>query len=669
MSYERHTLVPGDPTVDLGPAVASDARSGGSREWLVTNGIGGYAAGTVTGVPTRRYHGLLVAALQPPLGRTLLAAGVMEGVDYDGSRAELGAARWQSRRGPIAPDGYRHLRRFHLDGTTPTWTYALGDALLEKQVWMEPGVNTTYLRYRLVRGSAPLRLQVKVLADHRDHHATTRAGERSLEVELLSPSAVRVAGGSTPLYLLSDRARAEVRGEWYRSFFLEREADRGLDATTDAFHAADFTVTLVAGRGVVIAAGTDPAPDLDGEAARERRRSSERHLLDLAGLASEPGWIRQLVLAADQFVVRRPVGGDPDGRTVIAGYPWFGDWGRDTMISLPGLALATGRLELAERILTGWAGFVDRGMLPNRFPEDGMAPEYNTVDATLWFIEAVRATLAAGASPGLASRLYPVVAEIVERHVAGTRHGIVVDPEDGLLVAGEEGVQLTWMDAKVGDWVVTPRIGKPVEVNALWHNALRVASGLAAAAGESPDRYDRLALAARKGFARFWDPARGYCYDVIDGPEGDDPSLRPNQLIAVSLEHSPLEPEQRRGVVEACGRHLLTPIGLRSLAAAEPAYVGSYGGSIRRRDGAYHQGTVWSWLIGPYAAAHLRVFGDHAAVRALLDPFRFHLAEAGLGSVSEIADGDPPHLPRGAFAQAWGVAEVLRVWRLAGSGG
>jgi len=377
-----------------------------------------------------------------------------------------------------------------------------------------------------------------------------------------------------------------------------------------------------------------------------------------------------LVLAADQFVVQRALPGSGEGgsatggRSIIAGYPWFSDWGRDTMISLPGLVLTAGRPEVAARILRTFAQYVSEGMLPNRFPDTGDEPEYNTVDATLWYFEAVRAYHAATGDETLLRDLFPVLREIVAWHQRGTRYQIRLDPADGLLYAGEEGAQLTWMDAKVGEWVVTPRIGKPVEINALWYNALRAMAGFARRLGRPAADYEALANQVLAGFSRFWNEEAGCCYDVLDGPDGDDASLRPNQLFAVSLPHSPLDAEQQRAVVDVCARHLLTGYGLRSLAPHDPAYNGHYGGDRRQRDGAYHQGTVWGWLIGPFVAAHLRVYGDPAVARSFLQPLLRHLDDHCVGSLSEIFDGQPPFRPRGCFAQAWTVAEVLRAWQL-----
>jgi predicted glycogen debranching enzyme len=374
------------------------------------------------------------------------------------------------------------------------------------------------------------------------------------------------------------------------------------------------------------------------------------------------GFLHHLVLAADQFIVSRPATAEAQGKSIIAGYPWFSDWGRDTMISLPGLTLATGRPEIARSILRTFARHVDRGMLPNRFPDAGEMPEYNTVDATLWYFEAVRSYYSATEDDDLLQELFPILAEIIDWHCRGTRYNIHMDATDGLLYAGEPDVQLTWMDAKVGDWVVTPRIGKPIEVNALWYNALRTIAQLARKIQQPHQEYEAIADRVEARFSRFWNSELGYCYDVLDAPEGNDDTLRPNQIFAVSLPESPLTLTQQKGVVEACSRSLLTSHGLRSLAPDHADYQGTYGGDQRQRDAAYHQGTVWGWLLGHFVLAHLRVYGNPVKAREFLEPMANHLAAAGIGSLSEIFDGDAPMTPRGCTAQAWTVAEVLRAW-------
>jgi len=653
-------------TLAWGRETCGDLVAAESREWLCTNGVGGFASGTVAGTPTRRYHGLLVAALEPPLGRTLLAAQVHETVAYDGQNVALATSRWSG--GAVAPDGYRQIESFRVDGTTPVWTYACGDALVEKRIWMEPGASTTYVRYAIVRARGPVGLALRVLVNHRDYHATTRAGDWRMDVTPVEHG-VRVAAfdGARPVRLLAAGAEARPAHAWFRDFELVREAERGLDHVDDALHTVTFEAELAPGASLTLVASVEAAPALDGEAAWRRRAAHEAGVLGRwmearPGSPAAPGWVAQLVLAADQFIVRRPTPEDPDGLTVMAGYHWFGDWGRDTMIALPGLTLTTGRPEAARSILTTFARFVDRGMLPNRFPDAGEAPEYNTVDATLWYFEAIRAYHEATGDDGLLKDLFGVLESIVAAHRQGTRYGIRVDPADGLLASGEPGVQLTWMDARVGDWVVTPRTGKPVEVNALWYNALRAMAVFAARLGRPASEYRALADRVSAGFERFWHAPGGHCHDVIDTPAGDDATLRPNQILAVSLPESPLSLARQRAVVDAVAARLLTSYGLRSLAPGHPDYRGRNGGDQWSRDGAYHQGTVWAWLLGPFALAHYRVYRDAKAARSFLLPLADHLGDYGVGSIAEIFDGDAPFRPGGCIAQAWGVAEVLRAW-------
>ena len=654
-----------------GREVTGDLPAAERREWLCVNGVGGFASGTIAGTQTRRYHGLLIAALAPPLGRTLVVAAVHETLGYGGAEWPLFTARWAS--GGVTTTGYRLIERFHLEGTTPVWTYAVADALLEKRIWMEPGANTTYVRWRIPRASTSLTLTTKVLVDHRDYHGATHAGDWRMDVAPVD-AGVRVVAfeGARPLRLLAAGAAAVPAHTWYRDFELTRERERGLDHVEDHLHAATFDARLDPGAELTLVLSTEPDPSLDGDAAWSRRVAHEQRILGRwraarADAAAAPPWIERLVLAADQFVVRRAVAGDAHGATVIAGYHWFGDWGRDTMIALPGLALETGRPDVARSILTTFARFVDRGMLPNRFPDVGDTPQYNTVDAALWYVEAARAYHAATGDDGLLKEIYPTLESILAWHREGTRYSIRMDPADGLLAAGEAGVQLTWMDAKVGDWVVTPRTGKPVEINALWYNAVQTLAGFARRLRKPAQDLERLAARVESAFARFWSPAHGWCFDVIDGPRGDDPSLRPNQILAVSLPRSPLPMERRRAVVDACARHLLTSYGLRSLAPFEAGYVDRYGGDSRARDGSYHQGAAWGWLLGPFALAHFGVYGDAARAQEFLLPLADHLGDHGLGSIAEIFDGAPPFAPNGCIAQAWSVAETLRAWQTLGS--
>jgi predicted glycogen debranching enzyme len=658
--------------VDFGREICGDLRAGESREWLVTNGIGGYAFGTIAGHHTRSYHGLLVAALQPPLGRTLLLAKLDETARYASEEFSLFTNRWAD--GTVAPEGYRNIKRFHLEGTTPVWTFALSDALLEKRIFMQSGANTTYVLYQLVRASSAVELSIKVLADYGEEHCVTVGRTQPMGVTPVERGLQVVAfNGATPFYILSDSASARPAMNWYRNFDLAVERERGLPDRTDYFFAGELRATIAPGGSLTIVASTAATPSLNGEAAFAKRQSETGALLDQflsasfgTAQAASPT-VQQLVLAADQFVAARPLDGAPDAKTILAGYPWFSDWGRDTMIALPGLCLVTWRPSLASNILRTFSRFVSEGMLPNQFPRAGVAPVYNTVDATLWYFEAVRQYFETSNDIGLLRELFPALDGIIDAHVRGTRYHIHVDAVDGLLFAGEPGVQLTWMDAKVGGHVVTPRIGKPVEVNALWLNALVAMAGFARAIGRDAAKYEGLAGRARSGFARFWNSEKQCCFDVIDSPgfpEGNDASLRPNQIFAVSLPESALNAGQQRAVIDVCERELLTSFGLRSLGPNEKNYRGRYAGSPEERDEAYHQGTVWGWLLGPFALAHLRVYRDAGAAMSFLQPMFGHIKAAGLGTASEIFDGDPPFTPNGCVAQAWTVGETLRAWRV-----
>ncbi|MBW4553555.1 MAG: amylo-alpha-1,6-glucosidase [Aphanocapsa sp. GSE-SYN-MK-11-07L] len=650
--------------LQFGREICGDFNLAAGREWLVTNGIGGYASGTVAGVLTRRYHGLLVAALAPPLGRTLLLVKLDETAEYDRQTYPLSPNRWAD--GTVSPEGYRYIEHFGLDGTIPTWRFAIADAWLEKRVWMQQGANTTYIQYVLTRATQALSLSLKALVNYRDYHGITNSNGWQMAIDPTEQGiCVTAYPGATPLYLLTDRGSVASIHDWYKGFDLAVERYRGLSDREDHLHAATCTATLNPGESLIFVASTEPQPTVSA-AGLPAHRDREQKLLQAwqanrpDSAPPAPAWINQLVLAADQFIVDRPLPDQPDGKTIIAGYPWFSDWGRDTMISLPGLAIATGRPAIASAILRTFAQYVDQGMLPNRFPDAGETPEYNTVDATLWYFEAVRAYHDATQDNALLEQLFPVLAEIIDWHCRGTRYNIHLDRSDGLLYAGGPGVQLTWMDAKVEDWVVTPRIGKPIEINALWYNALRSMGEFARHLGKPDPTYQAIADQTLNSFQRFWNGS--YCFDLIDGPAGDDASLRPNQILAVSLPASPLSPAQQRSVVDVCGQKLLTSYGLRSLSADHPQYQGHYGGNQLQRDGAYHQGTVWGWLLGPFALAHLRVYGNPSQARQFLAPMADHLTHHGVGSLSEIFAGDPPHSPRGCIAQAWTVAEVLRAW-------
>ncbi|MDY6781123.1 MAG: amylo-alpha-1,6-glucosidase [Cyanobacteriota bacterium] len=676
-------------TIQFGREICGNLAIARSREWLVTNGIGGYGSGTIAGVQTRCYHGLLFAALKPPLGRTLLLASLDEMVRYEQKDYPLYShARTD---GTIAPHGYQEIESFRLEGTTPVWRFACGDAAVEKCVWMQQGENTTYVRYTVCRASNPLLLTLKTFVNYRDYHSQTHSGDWEMQIDPI-PQGLKVTAfeEATPFYLFADVERVHptvpqpklglhvpqwiITNKWSVGFDLAKERDRGLGDGDDRLYAADLEVMLEVGDSLTVIATTEANPLLNGETALQQRQAYEFDLVQrwraTGGLPQShtPDWVQQLVLAADQFIVNRPLPEIPSGKTIIAGYHWFGDWGRDTAISLPGLTLATGRADIARTILLTFARYLDGGMLPNLFPEAGETPAYNTVDAALWYVEAVGAYWAATGDEEAIAQLFPALVEIIHYYRTGTRYQIHLDPDDGLIYAGEAGMQLTWMDVKIDDWVVTPRIGKPVEVNALWYNALRIVGQLARQLNRSDREYEELAQRARQGFHRFWNASKGYCYDVLDRPEGsNDASLRPNQIFAVSLPAKGtqlLSLERQQSVVQAVARSLLTSHGLRSLSMDDPDYQGVYGGDRVQRDRAYHQGTVWGWLLGPFVQAHLNVYGDPCRARQFLEPIVHHLQDACVGSLSEIFDGNAPMMPRGAIAQAWTVAEILRIWHL-----
>ncbi|MCL4515350.1 MAG: glycogen debranching enzyme N-terminal domain-containing protein [Firmicutes bacterium] len=729
--------------------ILNNPAEGSTREWLLTNGLGGFAAGTAVGANTRRYHGLLVAALHPPVSRVLLLAKLEEEMDYQGKTHRLATNFYHPDT--VHPEGCRRLVSFGL-APFPIFTFFCGGALLSREIFMEHGRNRTIIVYRVLHAEEPVKLRAYPLVNCRDYHGIIRENDWPFRQELRAQSghgpglvAIQAYAGSPVLALAVTGGTYQPAGMWYRNMEYPVERERGLDFVEDHYNPGYFEVTLEAGEVWAVsaalageqggslpdrpddrAAGNGSASDgesFDVETALEiRAREVERRerLWQAVGAwpqrgvemaktdpkasltaspATLPGeslldFARQLVLAADAFIVRRESTG---ARSIIAGYPWFTDWGRDTMISLPGLTLVTGRFDEAREILRTFSGRRRDGLVPNRFTDLTGEAEYNTVDASLWFVQAVyQYARYTGDRRFVESEMLPVIREIIAAYQKGTRFNIHME-EDSLVAAGERGLQLTWMDAKVGDWVVTPREGKAVEINALWYNALRVAAWLCRLAADDQltegrvkewaQEYEKLAEHVRDGFQReFWAPDRGYLIDVVTPGGGKDYTLRPNQILAVSLPFSPLNPGQMKQVVEVVFRRLYTPFGLRSLAREEPAYIGRYTGNQVSRDAAYHQGTVWSWLIGPFITAFVRVYGRggpdqtqsvsdgfltaqstaqttaYAAALTMLRPFETHLREAGLGTISEVFEGDEPYLPKGCFAQAWGVAELLRCY-------
>jgi predicted glycogen debranching enzyme len=649
-------------------------------EWLVTNGIGGYASGTVAGVVTRRYHGLLVAALPNPLGRTVMVNHLAERLVVDGEGCFLGGH--EGIAGRADAEVAERLRDFRLEAGLPVWVYEWNGVLVEKRLFLPHGQNSVHVAYRSLEGPAcTLELHPALhfrgyedAVDDPAHapatmvYAITAEPDGAFVVTAgdgLPPLRFRIAGGPVSL---ADAPRVTSQ------FLYPVEEARGYVFRGNLWTPGHWVVALPAGGAVTMMASVEDdavASAVDTETLLRCELERRRRLVAVSGVEDEVD--AELVLAADQFIIT-PRGRTRDAvcaramgeevRTVIAGYHWFTDWGRDTMIALEGLTLATGRTREAGFILRTFANYVRDGLIPNLFPDGRDEGLYHTADATLWFVHAVARYVEATDDRELLRQLLPVLQQVIDAHVAGTRFGIGVDGRDGLLRQGEAGYQLTWMDAKVDGWVVTPRRGKAVEINALWHNALCwVARWLEEVRGAAAARpYAELAARVRQSFnARFPMPGADQLYDVVDGEEGDSPLCRPNQLLAISLDHPVLEPRYWAGVLHTVEARLLTPVGLRSLAPGDAGYSVRYDGDLRTRDGAYHQGTVWGWLIGPFVDAWLRVHPDDPAGAARhLSGLVEHLGEFGVGSVAEIFDAEPPYTPRGCVAQAWSVAELLR---------
>ena len=649
--------------IEFDAAVCGNLEEASQREWLETNGIGGFSSSTIVGLNTRRYHALLMAATKPPVGRMALLSKLEDALIVNGQRYEFGVNQYP---GAIHPNGQQYLKSFRL-APFPVFTYEVNGIEIEKRIFMPQGENCVVVRYDVsgVPEAGSSVLEVRPLVAFRDYHSTTHAnGSINGHVETRAEMAtIEPYFGLPKLHFAHNADAAEQTGDWYHNFEYERERERGLDFVEDLFNPFVLRFDLAHCAFPAIIASTTPHEIV--EAPILQLRELERRKKLVAAAPANDEFVRQLTSAADQFIVSRG-----EQKSIIAGYHWFADWGRDTMISLPGLTLVTGRHDEARNILLAFSKYIHRGMLPNRFPDAGEEPEYNTVDATLWMFAAVDGLLRyARDYDWVRTNLYEKLAEVVYSHETGhCRYGICLDRNDGLLCAGEPGVQLTWMDAKIGDWVVTPRQGKPVEIQALWYNALRVMEHLSDVYSDDARKahYGQIADRAKANFTRlFWNEAEGCLYDTV-GEHGGDGAIRPNQVIAVSLPHSMLDAERSRRVVEVVEWELLTPYGLRTLSPRDSNYKGHYGGDSFSRDSSYHQGTVWPWLLGPFLTAYVKTHGGTPEAREraqkFLEPMREHLSEAGLGQISEVFEGDPPHRPGGCIAQAWSVAEVLRTY-------
>lgn len=641
-------------------------------EWLETNGLGGWSSSSIIGCNTRRYHGLLVAATKPPTDRSVLLSKLDETIVNGDQRFELGVNDYGE---VISPSGNQFLKSFTKE-LFPRWTYEAGGIQLKKTIAMIHGENTVVIIYDVLKAKKSFSMELLPLMAGRFYHSLQYAGpQMHWDADFENGTFHNKPDGKLDVFINVPGSSYRHDPRWFNNFNYAVEKYRGQDFTEDLFNHGLFSVQLKKGDSIGIIISTE---NTEGRDAHEllAKESLRRQLL----LNDQPDdeTLQTLILAADQFIVRRiiessgsseasPTGGGLKGATVIAGYHWFTDWGRDTMISLPGLCLSTGRFEDARKILAAFANSVSEGMLPNRFQDNGEAPEYNNVDGTLWYFIAVYKYFQATNDKGFVlDEILPVLKDIIEWHQKGTRYNIH-ETEDGLLYSGEEGVQLTWMDAKVGDWVVTPRSGKAVEIQALWYNALRIYENLLTLNKEETDA----AVIAQKAetvktsfLQQFWNAQDNCLYDVIDEAMKDK-SIRPNQLFAISLPYPLIDGKKAKSVLKIVEEKLYTPVGLRSLPADDERYIGIYGGDPMHRDSSYHQGTVWSWLLGAYVDSLMKAEGKNQKAKAkkVIDAFKYHLNEGCIGSVSEIFDADAPHHPRGCIAQAWGVAEVLRVMK------
>lgn len=642
-------------SIKLKHTILSEYLSAQYYEWLETNGIGGYASASVTGANTRKYHGLLVAALHPPVGRTVLLNKLDEHIEAGKDSFELGTNQYP---GAVSPTGYKFIDSFEKD-FFPTWNYKLPNGtVIQKTIACIHGENTTVVVYEVLKAKESFKLKLRPYSSFRDYHCVRDSNwnynTHNIEIKKDTIS-IKPVFEYPALNIKVAGASFEQDGLWFMNMEYLREFDRGHQYNEDVYSHGEFSITAKEGDIIEVVISTEKISTSATKLLDKEKARREKLLLPLK---VKDEFTKQLTLAADQFIVKR----GEDLKTIIAGYHWFSDWGRDTMISLPGLCISTGRYADAEKILKAFAKSVDMGMIPNRFPDLGEEPEYNTVDATLWYFVAIYQYCEAVGKNTLATKeLWTTLKEIIEYHEKGTRY-CIQEQEDGLLSAGENGVQLTWMDAKIGDWVVTPRIGKPVEINALWYNALKIMEHFAPAKEKA--YYATKAEKTKESFENvFWNKSKGYLNDYV-APTYSEDSLRPNQLFAISLPFGLLDKAQAKKVVSAVEKHLLTPVGLRSLSPESEAYRPLYEGNQLSRDGAYHQGTVWSWLMGPYADAKLKTDpenGKEKVKKIMLKAFK-HLEDAGIGNVSEIYDGQAPHTSQGCIAQAWGVAEWLRIY-------
>jgi predicted glycogen debranching enzyme len=630
-----------------------------TREWIVTNGLGSYASSTIISLNTRGYHGLLVASLDPPIRRTLFVSKYEEEIEVGGRKYLLAVNNYP---GIVYPQGYVHLEQFRFD-RHPTFVYRTGDTIIEKSLFMPYGDNTTITTYKILESEAEqVKLSIFPLINYRDHHLRTHADWRWSFVQTLNPKGVeiRMIAGAPLLYLQSDIATYYTTGQWYRNFIYEMETQRGIADREDQYNPGYFVAKLDRGSQLSILASLRKQETFSTEGLRYRDMTRTRKLMDR--LSQEDPFLLSLAAAADSFIVKRR---STNAKTIIAGYHWFSDWGRDSMISLPGLTLVTKREDEGKEIIRSFLSYLVGGLIPNTFPEEGHEPVYNSIDAPLWLVNACLSLYEETGSLDFIAEVYSKMVEIIDSYSHGTSHGISVDT-DGLVKGGSEREALTWMDAVIEGTPVSPRYGKPVEISALWFNALE-AMVLFAKQLEKPQDEGRFREMASKTFDsftdKFWNESKSCLHDTLVDDKGDN-RVRPNQMFAIALPFPVLKKEKWREVLRTVETELLTPVGLRSLSPFDAEYKGKCEGSPKERDSAYHQGTVWPWLFGAYVISYLKVYPPDqksiSFVQQLYSPFRKRMTEAGIGTIGEIYDGDPPHAARGAISQAWSIAEILR---------
>jgi len=635
---------------------------GVEREWLLTNGIGGFASSTIIGANTRRYHGLLIASLKPPVQRHLIISQINESISINNLDYDL----YSFKTPGCVLEGFRYLQKFEFD-SIPGFVYAVEDVLVEKKVCMVYGKNTVCITYHIINGVNSIKIRLAPLVNFRDYHGESRRHHMQFSRKTC-PNGIKINPYNLDLTIgiyCTEGTFIKLEDCWFYNMQYPIEMERGLNYTEDHYIPGYFEVEVEPGRDMHITLTATVEEDvncLDGRKVIEAERKRIESIIGASGF-TDP-FAASLVEAADRFIVYRK---STNAKTIIAGYPWFTDWGRDTMIALTGLTLVTGRFEDAKQILYTFSKYIRDGLVPNMFPDEGEEPAYNSVDAALWYVEAAgKFAEYTKDYEFIKDKIYAILKEIIESYVKGTRFGIRMD-EDYLITTGDENTQLTWMDARVDEWVVTPRHGKPVEVNALWYNALKVMESFACTFGENPDYYKNMAEKMKSSFnEKFWYEEGQYLYDVIAG-NYKDASIRPNQILSVSLPYAVIEGEKAQKVVNRVWKDLYIPYGLRSLSCNCEGYKGTYTGGRYERDGSYHQGTAWSWLLGHFITAFIKVnhyseSSRQAALKLFIDPVRDHLQDACLGSISEIFDGDYPFCPRGCFAQAWGVGEILRAY-------